>query len=30
MLRAEWLVEAAIITVGTLNIAFAVWLIFSS
>jgi hypothetical protein len=30
MVRAEWLVEFAILAVGTLNIALAAWLIFSS
>jgi hypothetical protein len=30
VLRAEWLVEFAIIAVGALNIALAAWLIVSS
>jgi hypothetical protein len=29
MLKAEWLVEFAILTVGALNVVLAAWLIFS-
>jgi hypothetical protein len=30
VLKAEWLVELAIIAVGTLNVALAVWLFVAS